>query len=112
MLPGIVTFHFPGQPVPVFGNIFCEDIFPNIQFKPLLVQLKAFSSGPVTCYLGEETSPTWLQPSFRYLPNLLFSWLNTPPAPPHITALLNKSGTQVSKPHFKKYVLKNPTKRS
>lgn len=44
--------------------------------------------------------------SCRDLPNLLFSWLNTPPAPPHITALLNKSGTQVSTPPFLKVCFK------
>lgn len=30
-----------------------EEIFPNFQSKPHLVQLDAISSGPVTYYLGE-----------------------------------------------------------
>lgn len=32
-----------------------------------MVQLKAIFSGPVTYDLGEETSPTLLQPPFRLL---------------------------------------------
>lgn len=80
----------------MFGNIFCEDIFPNIQFKPLLVQLEAFSSGPVIVTWEKRPTP----PGYsslqivveKFLPNLLFSWLNTPSATPHITALLKQSG--------------------
>ncbi|KAK4810095.1 LOW QUALITY PROTEIN: hypothetical protein QYF61_008071 [Mycteria americana] len=57
--------HFPGQPVPMLGYPFSEVKFPNIQSKPLLAQLEAISSRPITCYLGEETNPTSLQPPFR-----------------------------------------------
>ncbi|KAK4806245.1 hypothetical protein QYF61_013389 [Mycteria americana] len=56
--------HFPGQPVPMLDNPVSEVKFPNIQSKPPLAQLEAISSGPITCYLGEETDPTSLQPPF------------------------------------------------
>ncbi|KAK4818705.1 hypothetical protein QYF61_017926, partial [Mycteria americana] len=47
--------HIPGQPVPMLDNPSSEEIFPNIQPKPPLVQLEAISSHPITCYLGKET---------------------------------------------------------
>ncbi|KAK4808355.1 hypothetical protein QYF61_026958 [Mycteria americana] len=53
---------FPRQPVPMLDNPFSEEKFPNIQSKPPLAQLEAISSCPITCYLGEETDPTSLQP--------------------------------------------------
>ncbi|KAK4823531.1 hypothetical protein QYF61_003040 [Mycteria americana] len=59
--------HFPGQPVPTLDNPCSEVKFPNIQSKPPLAQLGAISSCPITCYLGEETDPTSLQPPFRQL---------------------------------------------
>ena len=43
-LPGIVNHHLPGQPVPVPHHSFREEIFPNIQSKPLLVQPEAIMS--------------------------------------------------------------------
>ncbi|KAK4812409.1 hypothetical protein QYF61_019643 [Mycteria americana] len=57
--------HFPGQPVPTLDNPFCEVKFPNIQSKPLLVQLEAIASRPITCYLGEETNPHLATASFQ-----------------------------------------------
>ncbi|KAK4831037.1 hypothetical protein QYF61_014969, partial [Mycteria americana] len=57
--------HFPGQPVPMLDNPFSEVKFPNIQSKPLLVQLEAISSRPITCYLGEETDPHLSTTSFQ-----------------------------------------------
>ncbi|KAK4807134.1 hypothetical protein QYF61_018475 [Mycteria americana] len=57
--------HFPGQPVPMLDNPFSEEIFPNIQSKPPLVQLEAISSRPITCYLGEETDPHLSTTSFQ-----------------------------------------------
>ncbi|KAK4810331.1 hypothetical protein QYF61_018273 [Mycteria americana] len=59
--------HFPGQPVPMLDNPFSEVKSPHIQSKPPLAQLEAISSCPITCYLGEETDPTSLQPPFRQL---------------------------------------------
>ena len=47
--------HFPGQPVPMLDNSFSEEIFPNIQSKPLLVQLQAISPRPIAWYLREKT---------------------------------------------------------
>ena len=37
-------------------NSFHEEMFPNIQSEPPLVQLEAISSHTITCYLGEETN--------------------------------------------------------
>ena len=49
----------------MLDNPFGEEIFPNIQPKPPLVQLEAISSGAIASYLIEETDPTSLQPPFR-----------------------------------------------
>ena len=49
----------------MLDNPFSEEIFPNIQSKPPLVQLEAVSSCPVTCYLGEETDPHLPTTSFQ-----------------------------------------------
>ncbi|KAK4821927.1 hypothetical protein QYF61_004930 [Mycteria americana] len=57
--------HFPGQPGPMLDNPFSEEKFPNIQSKPLLAQLEAISSRPITCYLGEETDPHLSTTSFQ-----------------------------------------------
>jgi len=50
--------YLPGQPIPMLGNSFSGEIFPNIQSKPPLVQLEASSSCPIASYLGEETNAT------------------------------------------------------
>ena len=44
---------------------FSEEIFPNTQSKPPLVQLKAISSHPITRYLGEETTTCLTTTSFQ-----------------------------------------------
>ncbi|KAK4825284.1 LOW QUALITY PROTEIN: hypothetical protein QYF61_026129 [Mycteria americana] len=49
----------------MLDNPFSEDIFPNIQSKPPLVQLEAVSSHPIVCYLGEETDPHLSTTSFQ-----------------------------------------------
>ncbi|KAK4818165.1 hypothetical protein QYF61_007607, partial [Mycteria americana] len=49
----------------MLDNPFSEDIFPNIQSKPPLMQLEAISSCPMTCYLGEETNTHLSTTSFR-----------------------------------------------
>ncbi|KAK4833082.1 hypothetical protein QYF61_027744, partial [Mycteria americana] len=64
------------QPVPMFDNPFGEEIFPNIQSKPPLVQLEAISSHSIACYLGEETDPHLSTTSFQSLPTL--KQINTP----------------------------------
>ncbi|KAK4827827.1 hypothetical protein QYF61_021911 [Mycteria americana] len=62
--------HFPGQPVPMLDNPLGEEKVPNIQSKPPLAQLEAISSGPITCYLGEETDPHLSTTSFQPVPML------------------------------------------
>ena len=42
-----------------------EEIFPNTQSKPPLVQLEAISSRPIACYLGRETDPHLATTSFQ-----------------------------------------------
>ncbi|KAK4822811.1 hypothetical protein QYF61_020094 [Mycteria americana] len=64
-LQGWQLNHCPGQPVPMLDNPFSEEKFPNIQSKPPLAQLEAISSCPITCYLGEETSPHLTTTSFQ-----------------------------------------------
>lgn len=39
---------------PALDDPFDEEIFPTIQFKPLLVQPKDVSSNPITSYMAEE----------------------------------------------------------
>ena len=51
----------------MLDNPFGEDIFPNIQAKPPLVQPEAISSCPVACYLGEETDTHLTITSFQVL---------------------------------------------
>ncbi|KAK4824211.1 hypothetical protein QYF61_012125 [Mycteria americana] len=78
--------HLGTLSVPMLDNPFSEDISPNIQFKPPLVQLEAISSRPITCYLGEETDPHLATTSFQAVvesdevspQSLLFSRLNNP----------------------------------
>ncbi|KAK4830300.1 hypothetical protein QYF61_009805 [Mycteria americana] len=57
--------HFPGQPGPMLDNTFSEVKVPNIQSKPPLAQPEAFSSCPITCYLGEETNTHLSADSFQ-----------------------------------------------
>ena len=42
-----------------------EDIFPNIQSKPPLTQLKVIASRPIAGYLGEETNTHLTTTSFQ-----------------------------------------------
>ncbi|KAK4806827.1 hypothetical protein QYF61_005623 [Mycteria americana] len=53
------------DPVPMLDHPFGEEIFPNIQSKPPLVQLEAISSCPIACYLGEETDNHLATTSFQ-----------------------------------------------
>ena len=57
--------YFHGQPVPVLDNPFGEEIFPNSQSEPPLMQLEAISSLPIVSDLGEGPTPDSLQPPFR-----------------------------------------------
>ncbi|KAK4814188.1 hypothetical protein QYF61_011911 [Mycteria americana] len=53
------------HPVSMFDHPFSKEIFPNIQSKPLLTQLEAISSCPITGYLGEETNTHHTTTSFQ-----------------------------------------------
>ena len=64
-LQGWCLSHFPGQPVLVLDHSFSEESFPNIQFKPPLMQLEAIYSCPITSYLQEETDPHLTSTSFH-----------------------------------------------
>ncbi|KAK4823850.1 hypothetical protein QYF61_007498 [Mycteria americana] len=64
-------------PVPTLDNPFGEEIFPNIQSKPPLVQLEAISSCPITCYLAAETDPHLSTISFQTLHQLRWPSLDT-----------------------------------
>jgi len=44
----------------MLDNSFGEEIFPNIQSKPSLVQHEAISSCPITCYLGDRHPPYYI----------------------------------------------------
>ena len=61
----MVTQPLPQQPVPMFDNLFSEEIFLNIQSKPPLVQLEAISSYPIACYSEEETDTHLTTTSFQ-----------------------------------------------
>ncbi|KAK4832875.1 hypothetical protein QYF61_025971 [Mycteria americana] len=52
-------------PVPMLDSPFGEEIFPDIQSKPPLVQLEAVSSCPMACYLGEEADTHLTTTSFQ-----------------------------------------------
>lgn len=41
--------------MPGLDKPFEEEIFPNVQSKPLLAQLEAVSSCPIPCYLEERS---------------------------------------------------------
>lgn len=49
----------------MLDNPFPEEMFPNIQSKPLLAKPDAISSCPVACYLGKETEPYLAAASFQ-----------------------------------------------
>ncbi|GAB0205085.1 hypothetical protein GRJ2_002974100 [Grus japonensis] len=51
----------------MLDHSFDEDIFPNIQPKPPLMQLEAISSCPIASYLGEETNTHVTTTSFQAL---------------------------------------------
>lgn len=48
--------HFPGQPLPVPKHFFCEEIHPDIQSKPSMMQPQAICLSPVPCHLGKFDS--------------------------------------------------------
>ena len=57
-LQGWWLYHLSGQPVPMYYQSFGEEIFPNIQPEPPLVQLKAITSYCITVtWKKRPTSP-------------------------------------------------------
>lgn len=54
-------------PLPMLDHSFTDEIFPNIQPEPPLMQLEAICSRPGGGYLGEDTDPTSPQALFREL---------------------------------------------
>lgn len=48
--------NFPGQSILMSDCPHCEEIIPDIQFKPLLVQPESISSCPPTYHLRKETN--------------------------------------------------------
>ncbi|KAK4827220.1 hypothetical protein QYF61_015248 [Mycteria americana] len=85
--------HFPGKPVPMLDNTFHEEIFPNIQSKPPLVQLEAISSCSMACYLGEETNTHLATTSFQ----VVVESNKVSPQPPFL---------QAKQPHFPQTLLR------
>lgn len=59
--------HLPGQPVPMVDNLFREEILPDTQTKPPLIQTEAIASHLVTCYLGDEADTHHATTSFQDL---------------------------------------------
>lgn len=49
--------HCPGQPVPMLNHSYSEEILPNIQLEPPLVQFEAISLYPIPSSLREEADP-------------------------------------------------------
>ena len=84
-LQGWWLHHLPGQPIPVMDHSFGEEILPNIQPEPFLVQLEAVPSCPAAVTWEKRPTPTSPQPPFRQLYkvirfplSLLLSVLNNP----------------------------------
>lgn len=72
-----------GQPVPASNRSIREEILPNVQSQPLMAQLKATSSHPITRCVGEEAEAQLAKSPARCLQRLirsplspLFFWLN------------------------------------
>ena len=59
--------HLPGEPILVLNNPLSKEVFPYIQPKLTLVQLKAISPRPVTCHQQEETNPALAVSTFQIL---------------------------------------------
>jgi len=57
---------------------FSQEIFPNIQSKPALMQLEAIASRPIASYLGEETNTCLTMTSFQ----VVVESNKVPPQPP------------------------------
>jgi len=61
----MVTPLLPGHSVPIHHHSFREEVFPNIQPEPPLVQHEAIPSWPFASYLREESDPHLATTSFQ-----------------------------------------------
>lgn len=64
MLPGMVT-PSPLQPIPGLKPLYSEETYPDAQPEPLMAQLEAIFSSPVTSCLGEKADPSHKMQYFR-----------------------------------------------
>ena len=55
----------PGKRISMPDRSLRSEIFPNIQFKPLLTQPEVIASRPIAGYLGEETNICFMTTSFQ-----------------------------------------------
>ena len=62
-LQGWGLHHCPRQPGSRPDHSFSEEVFPNLQSEPPLMQLEAIASRPIAGYWGEETNPCLTTPS-------------------------------------------------
>jgi len=81
-LQGWGLHHCLGQPGPRLNDSLSEDIFPNIQSKPPLVQLESIASHPTHSYLGEETNTCLTMTSCQ----VVVESNKVPPQPPLLQA--------------------------
>ena len=76
---------------------FSKELFPNIQYKPTLIQLEAIVSHPLTSYLGEETYTHLTTTAFQ----VVVASYKVPSQPP----LLQTKEPQFSQPLFIRLVV-------
>ncbi|KAK4828032.1 hypothetical protein QYF61_022809 [Mycteria americana] len=81
----------------MLDHYFSKEIFPNVQTKPLLTQLEAISSRPITSHLGEETNIHLATTSFQ----VVVESNKVSPQPP----LLQTKQSQVPQPLLIRLVL-------
>ena len=103
-LQGWGLHHFSGQPVPMLDNTFSEEIFPNIQSKPPLMQLEDIASRPIADYLGEETNTCFTTTSCQ----VVVESNKVPPQPP----LLQTKQPQIPQLLLVRRVLLDPSPAS
>jgi len=86
-----------GQPIAMPHNSFSEEISPNIQHKPPLVQLEAISAYPITWCAGEKPSPHLVIDSFK----VTVKYNNVSPEP----FFLQAKQPQIPQPFLIRFVL-------
>lgn len=63
----MVTHPLPWEPVPVLDSPLGDEVFPNLQSKPPLVQFEPISSCSIACPLQEETDTHLAMTSFQVI---------------------------------------------